>query len=327
MFVVYKVGQKQLFVGDAHTLEGRRAGSQILGSRKQQLLKLFKCLKYAFPLKVGVGNGVLAKALRIPLLHTSSIITRCCFWRKHPQKHISCSTHGVPMWHGAPADTPCLAVSSEVCALGVLPSPVPPSPSPCLHPRFPQLHFDQDHTPLPFLSVAFPVGCPVLMMCRRARWGCPMTLLCHRLAAAGTLATGAGWMLEKIARERRATQICLCLCALGNGVRHSMGSPSMRPLGMAALPPAHVSIPLGLHPGGIMGVALQLHYSMLLQTHRGFDGRQPSKGQVEARRSCYEVWAVLIASSPALVSSSPWDELEVSPLSAHFYIYVFSFPI
>lgn len=61
--MVYKVGQKQLFVGDAHTLEGRGAGSQILGSRKQQLLNLFKCLKYAFPLKVGVGNGVLAKAL------------------------------------------------------------------------------------------------------------------------------------------------------------------------------------------------------------------------------------------------------------------------
>lgn len=103
---------------------------------------------------------------------------------------------------GHPADTPCLAVSSEVHALGVLPPPVPLSLSPCLRPPFLQLHFDQDHTPLPFLSVASPVGCPVLMMCRCAQRGCPMALLCHGLAAAGTLATGAGWMLEKIARER-----------------------------------------------------------------------------------------------------------------------------
>lgn len=63
-----------------------------------------------------------------------------------------------------------------------------------------------------------------------------------------------------------------------------MGSPNMRTLGMAALPPAHISIPLGLHPGSVVGVSLQLQHSMLLQTHGGFDGRQLSKELVETSR-------------------------------------------
>lgn len=75
-------------------------------------------------------------------------------------------------------------------------------------------------------------------------------------------------------------------------------------------------------------MALQPHYSMLLQTRGGFDGSHNwVRGWWRPGGVAMKFGLCSLLAAPAFVWISPWDEHEVCPLGAHFYIYVFPFPI